>query len=60
MGAMNALEEAGVRVPEDASVIGIDDIHRRRGPLMAILGFAKQDVKPAVPGGGLKSANEST
>jgi DNA-binding LacI/PurR family transcriptional regulator len=26
MGAMNALEEAGVRVPEDVSVIGIDDI----------------------------------
>jgi DNA-binding LacI/PurR family transcriptional regulator len=26
MGAMNALEEAGVRVPEDISVIGIDDI----------------------------------
>jgi DNA-binding LacI/PurR family transcriptional regulator len=26
MGAMNALEEAGLRVPEDVSVIGIDDI----------------------------------
>ena len=26
MGAMNALEEAGVRVPEDVSIIGIDDI----------------------------------
>jgi len=26
MGAMNALETAGVRVPEDVSVIGIDDI----------------------------------
>jgi DNA-binding LacI/PurR family transcriptional regulator len=26
MGAMNALEEAGVEVPEDVSVIGIDDI----------------------------------
>jgi DNA-binding LacI/PurR family transcriptional regulator len=26
MGAMNALEEVGVRVPEDLSVIGIDDI----------------------------------
>ena len=26
MGAMNALEEAGVRVPEEVSVIGIDDI----------------------------------
>ena len=26
MGAMNALEEAGVRIPEDISVIGIDDI----------------------------------
>ncbi len=26
MGAMSALEEAGVRVPEDISVIGIDDI----------------------------------
>ena len=26
MGAMSALEESGVRVPEDASVIGIDDI----------------------------------
>lgn len=26
MGAMTALEEAGVRVPEDVSVIGIDDI----------------------------------
>lgn len=26
MGAMSALEEAGVRVPEDVSVLGIDDI----------------------------------
>jgi LacI family transcriptional regulator len=26
MGAMSALEEAGVRVPEDISVLGIDDI----------------------------------
>ena len=26
MGAMSALEESGVRVPEDVSVIGIDDI----------------------------------
>jgi DNA-binding LacI/PurR family transcriptional regulator len=26
MGAMSALEEAGVRVPEDVSIIGIDDI----------------------------------
>ncbi len=26
MGAMNALEEAGVKIPEDISVIGIDDI----------------------------------
>jgi DNA-binding LacI/PurR family transcriptional regulator len=26
MGAMNALEEAGVQIPEDVSVIGIDDI----------------------------------
>jgi DNA-binding LacI/PurR family transcriptional regulator len=26
MGAMSALEEAGVKVPEDVSVIGIDDI----------------------------------
>jgi LacI family transcriptional regulator len=26
MGAMNALEEAGVRIPQDISVIGIDDI----------------------------------
>ncbi len=26
MGAMNALEEAGVQVPEDVSVVGIDDI----------------------------------
>jgi LacI family transcriptional regulator len=26
MGAMNALEQAGVRIPEDVSVIGIDDI----------------------------------
>jgi LacI family transcriptional regulator len=26
MGAMNALQEAGIRIPEDVSVIGIDDI----------------------------------
>jgi DNA-binding LacI/PurR family transcriptional regulator len=26
MGAMSALEEAGVRIPEDVSVVGIDDI----------------------------------
>jgi DNA-binding LacI/PurR family transcriptional regulator len=26
MGAMSALEEAGVRVPEDISVVGIDNI----------------------------------
>jgi len=26
MGAMNALEEEGVQVPEDVSVVGIDDI----------------------------------
>jgi DNA-binding LacI/PurR family transcriptional regulator len=26
MGAMNALEEVGVQVPEDVSVVGIDDI----------------------------------
>jgi len=26
MGAMSALEESGVRVPDDVSVIGIDDI----------------------------------
>jgi LacI family transcriptional regulator, repressor for deo operon, udp, cdd, tsx, nupC, and nupG len=26
MGAMNALEEAGIRIPEDVSVVGIDDI----------------------------------
>jgi DNA-binding LacI/PurR family transcriptional regulator len=26
MGAMNALEEAGFQVPEDVSVVGIDDI----------------------------------
>jgi len=26
MGAMNALEEAGIRVPADVSIIGIDDI----------------------------------
>lgn len=26
MGAMNALEESGVKIPEDISVIGIDDI----------------------------------
>jgi DNA-binding LacI/PurR family transcriptional regulator len=26
MGAMNALEEAGVKIPEDISIIGIDDI----------------------------------
>jgi DNA-binding LacI/PurR family transcriptional regulator len=26
MGAMNALEEAGFRIPEDISIIGIDDI----------------------------------
>ena len=29
MGAMSALEEAGVKVPEDVSVIGIDDIFLR-------------------------------
>jgi DNA-binding LacI/PurR family transcriptional regulator len=26
MGAMNALEEAGVRIPEDVSIVGIDNI----------------------------------
>jgi DNA-binding LacI/PurR family transcriptional regulator len=26
MGAMNALEEAGIKIPEDLSIIGIDDI----------------------------------
>lgn len=26
MGAMNSLEEAGVRIPEDLSIVGIDDI----------------------------------
>jgi len=26
LGAMSALEEAGARIPEDISVIGIDDI----------------------------------
>ncbi|HZU09129.1 MAG TPA: LacI family DNA-binding transcriptional regulator [Pseudacidobacterium sp.] len=26
MGAMNALEEAGVKIPEDISIVGIDDI----------------------------------
>ncbi len=26
MGAMNTLEEAGVKIPEDVSIIGIDDI----------------------------------
>ncbi|MHB1938936.1 MAG: LacI family DNA-binding transcriptional regulator [Acidobacteriaceae bacterium] len=26
MGAMSALEEAGVRIPEDVSIVGIDDI----------------------------------
>jgi DNA-binding LacI/PurR family transcriptional regulator len=26
MGAMRALEEAGVKIPEDVSVVGIDDI----------------------------------
>ena len=26
MGAMNTLEEAGVRIPEDVSIVGIDDI----------------------------------
>jgi DNA-binding LacI/PurR family transcriptional regulator len=39
MGAMSALEEAGVRVPEDVSVIGIDDIffaYLARPPLTTI------------------------
>jgi len=26
MGAMNALQEAGIRIPEDVSIVGIDDI----------------------------------
>jgi LacI family transcriptional regulator len=26
MGAMNALEEAGIKIPEDISIVGIDDI----------------------------------
>jgi len=39
MGAMNALQLAGVRVPEDASVVGIDDIsfaYLARPPLTTI------------------------
>jgi DNA-binding LacI/PurR family transcriptional regulator len=39
MGAMSALEESGVRVPEDVSVIGIDDIffsYLARPPLTTI------------------------
>ncbi len=39
MGAMSALEEAGVRVPEDVSVVGIDDIsfaYLARPPLTTI------------------------
>jgi DNA-binding LacI/PurR family transcriptional regulator len=39
MGAMSALEEAGARVPEDVSVIGIDDIffaYLARPPLTTI------------------------
>jgi DNA-binding LacI/PurR family transcriptional regulator len=39
MGAMSALEELGVRVPEDVSVIGIDDIffsYLARPPLTTI------------------------
>lgn len=39
MGAMSALEEAGVRVPEDVSVLGIDDIffaYLARPPLTTI------------------------
>lgn len=39
MGAMSALEESGVRVPEDISVIGIDDIffaYLARPPLTTI------------------------
>jgi DNA-binding LacI/PurR family transcriptional regulator len=26
MGAMNGLEEAGIKIPEDISIVGIDDI----------------------------------
>jgi DNA-binding LacI/PurR family transcriptional regulator len=39
MGAMSALEESGVRVPEDVSVLGIDDIffaYLARPPLTTI------------------------
>jgi LacI family transcriptional regulator len=39
MGAMNALEEASLRVPEDVSIIGIDDIsfaYLARPPLTTI------------------------
>jgi DNA-binding LacI/PurR family transcriptional regulator len=39
MGAMNALEEAGIRIPQDVSVIGIDDIsfaYLARPPLTTI------------------------
>jgi DNA-binding LacI/PurR family transcriptional regulator len=39
MGAMNALEQAGMRIPEDISIIGIDDIsfaYLARPPLTTI------------------------
>jgi DNA-binding LacI/PurR family transcriptional regulator len=39
MGAMSALEEAGVKAPEDVSVIGFDDIffaHLARPPLTTV------------------------